>query len=279
MTSLLRTTALASVLALAAPYPALADDAKTQADFHANAQTQSFEGDAAANAGADLPEGASLAGNADLMASFERLRMLDDIGNVEVVKLEAGEFPEGAATTGAASDMEAEDFTAGTMPDAGSEDLAAAGEPDPTAEDRIESGFEAGDTAAVPSDGASEFETAADAAAGADIAPEMGADTQMSDASGFVEDAEAEAGALYGETDAAEAGIEPDSTDRLAAATDDEQPSGEAADSGEVSATFIEDTVDQIPEIKQALEANGAEATDIVQVDIGESGDVTLYVR
>jgi hypothetical protein len=53
----------------------------------------------------------------------------------------------------------------------------------------------------------------------------------------------------------------------------------EADTSGEVSQSFIEDTVEQMPEISAALGANDAEPADIVALDIEENGDVTIYVR
>lgn len=294
MTSLLRTTALASVLALAAPH-ALANEAKNQADYDANAQTQSFEAGAAAGAEPSATD-ATAAGNVDLMAQFERLRMLDTIGDVEVVKLEAGELPRSSAsaaaaapTTGAATGVDAQPMDP-AAPETASDDLAAS-ELDSAAEDRISSGFEAGGTAPAPDSEAAEFDTAAEAAAEADTRFKADDQAQLGVTGGTeTETEETQAGALFDETDQGEtgqgqAGMEPDANQEMAADSGDWHDPGESAASGgtaasgELSATFIEDTVSQMPEISAALEEADAEPGDIVQMDIGDNGDVTIYVR
>jgi hypothetical protein len=101
MRSLLRTTALVSVvLAFTAPHAA-AGDAKLQTDYRAD-------------------------GNVDLMAAFERLRMLDEIGEVTVVKLQPGQLP-------ASADPESDKTTVAETSDTAdaAAEIAADGESDP----------------------------------------------------------------------------------------------------------------------------------------------------
>lgn len=285
MTALLRTTALASILALAAPYAALANEAKTQAD--SSAQSQSFDAGAAASSDLSGATDAGAGGNVDLMAQFERLRMLDTIGDVEIVKLQAGEIPGAAGAAKAASSAGLEGQPAGSAGSESTSDDLAAGEPGTAADDRISSGFEAGQDATASAD-ASELDNAAEAAAGADTRFQADDQAQLGVGGGSETGAEPDAGALFDEADQSQAGMAPDANAqdlRTAAGSSDWQDAGETASpgattgAGDLSATFIEDTVSQIPEIASALEEADAEAADIVQVAIGDSGDVTIYVR
>lgn len=295
MRSLLRTTALASVLAFVAPYAA-AEDVTPQADYSAGAQTQtqSVENIGAAGTSADVA-GDAAGGNVELMAAFERLRMLDEIGEVTVVKLQPGQTPESAdleadkmigvdtsQTADAAAEIESD------AADVESEKMTGA-EAGAAVDERIASGFEASGT--EPAQPGAESYVSGEQTAGAELesdAPmpsvgtsaEAGTETQL----GAVEQVpsptpsaeQAEAGALFGGADQPETTGAVAGAEELQADAGQQQPS-EAA--GAVSATFIEDTVNQIPEIKQALEENDAAAADIVSIDIDENGDVTVFVR
>jgi hypothetical protein len=220
MTSLLRTTALAAVLA-AAPLAASAEEAKVQdrVETGAPTQMQSSETAPAADANVDMTAVATAAGDIDLMADFERLRMLDDIGEVRVVRLPPGEAPEDTGSEEQAS-TEA----------ASTEELSE------QAEERVDQAFEA---SGQPEAGAT-FEPAGEP----------------------------------GDTAGLQMRTEPAPGPEASGAA-----AGQAGPADELSSTFIEDTVEQMPEISRALEESGAEASDIVGLDIGEEGDVTIYVR
>ena len=302
MRSLLRTTALASVLAFMAPYAA-AEDVQPQADYGAGAQTetqtQTFESSAAESGSASVEQaGDASGGNVELMAAFERLRMLDEIGEVTVVKLQPGQTPESAGLesdkmTGVETSAAA-DAAAVIESDAADSDSVKVTDAETGAEvdERIAGGFEASGTEPAEAGAEGELTTGeqtatAEAEVGSDTAPMTGADisadvaaeTELSTAEQAPAGDQPEAGALFGETDQPQAGAEAEAGEALQADAGQQQPldTGEAA--GAVSATFIEDTVNQIPEIKQALEENDAEAADIVSIDIEEHGEVTIFVR
>jgi hypothetical protein len=237
MTSLLRTTAIAAVLAFAAPYPALAGGDKVQDRLDTSAQTepQTLESTAAPDTSVDITADATAAGDVDLMADFERLRMLDQIGEVQVVKLQPGEMPEsGAAADSASTDIgsQADDMTNAEPGGTAADTTTSAGTDSEQVEERVDQAFEA---SGQPQAGAT-FEATEEPDAGATTTPSAGT-----------------------------------SAETMATA--------EADASGEISDSFIEDTVEQMPEISAALEANDAEPADIVALDIEENGDVTIYVR
>jgi len=289
---------LASALAFTVPYAA-AEDVQPQADYGAGAQTQSqtFESSSPAVSGSTTEQaGEAAGGNVELMAAFERLRMLDEIGEVTVVKLQPGQTPESA-------DLESDKMTGVETSDAA--DAAAEIESDAAdsesakvtgaetggeVDERIASGFEAsgtepaqagaeGELTAGEPTATAETEVDSDAApmTSADTSADVAAETELSTAEQVPTGDQPEAGALFGETDQPQVGAEAKAGEELQAEA--EQPLEPSEAAGAVSTTFIEDTVDQIPEIKQALEENDAEAADIVSIDIEENGEVTIFVR
>jgi hypothetical protein len=258
---------LASVLAFAAPYAA-AEDVQPQADYGAGAQTQTqtFESTPATSGSTSVEQaGDPASGNGELMAAFERLRMLDEIGQVTVVRLQPGELPPKSA------DLESDKMTgveaSGTADAAAIESADSESAKVPSAEagaevdERIATGFEAS--------GAGADDVVAEAQVGA--AEQAPTQTAPED--------QAEAGALYAGADQPQTSVETDTTQDLQADAGQQQPVDTSQAAGAVSATFIEDTINQIPEIKQALEENDAAAADIVSIDIEENGEVTIFVR
>jgi hypothetical protein len=235
MTSLLRTTAIAAVLAFASPYPALAGGDKVQDRLDTSAQTepQTLESTAAPETNVDITAGATAASDVDLMADFERLRMLDQIGEVQVVKLQPGEMPEsGAAADSASADIDSQsDMTTAKSGDTAAAAATATGTDSEQVEERVDQAFEAS--------------------------------------------GQPQAGATFESTEEADISATTPSTGTGA----ETMTTAEADTSGEVSQSFIEDTVEQMPEISAALGANDAEPADIVALDIEENGDVTIYVR
>jgi hypothetical protein len=243
---------LASALAFAAPY-ALAEEAKPQADYGA-------------------------AAHVELMSAIERLRMLDEIGEVTVVKLQPGQTPESA-------DLESDKMTGAETSDtadaaAGIESDAADSESEKmesveagaAVDERIASGFEASGAELGPAGADSELASGKQTGQ-ADL------DSDSSKVTSAPSGDQAEAGALVGGRDQVQTGNAKETSDELRADVGQQQhlDTGEAA--GAVSTTVIEDTVNQMPEIKQALEDNDAEAADIVSIDIDENGKVTIFVR
>ncbi len=51
----------------------------------------------------------------------------------------------------------------------------------------------------------------------------------------------------------------------------------ESAPPGEFLASFVEDTLNQIPVVQTALQANQVSAADVLRIDIHENNDVTIY--
>jgi hypothetical protein len=287
---------LASVLAFAASYAA-AEDVKPQADYSAGAQTstqtQTFESSPAVSGSTSVEQvGDAAGGNVELMAAFERLRMLDVIGEVTVVKLQPGQLPESAdlesdkmtgvetsATADAAAEIESD------AADSESDKMTSA-EAGVAVDNRIAEGFEASGTQSGQAGAEGEFATAATAETdldsdsakmtGAETSADVGAETQL----GAAETGDqAEAGALFSDSDQAQTGFEAETSGGQQTAAGEQQPLEPSNAAGAISATFIEDTVNQIPQIKQALEENDAEAADIVSIDIEENGEVTIFVR
>jgi hypothetical protein len=294
---------LASVLAFAASYAA-AEDVKPQADYGAGAetqtQTQTFESSPAVSGSTSVEQvGDAAGGNVELMAAFERLRMLDEIGEVTVVKLQPGEqLPESA-------DLESDKMTGAETSDtadaaaeiesdaADSEsDKMTSAEAGAAVDERIATGFEASGTEPSQAGAEGELTTGAQTATAeadvdsdtapmtsADTSADVAAETELSTAEQVPDGGQPDAGALFGETDQPQVGAEAETSGEQQAAAGEQQPLEPSDAAGAVSATFIEDTVNQIPEIKQALEENDAEAADIVSIDIEENGEVTIFVR
>lgn len=56
------------------------------------------------------------------------------------------------------------------------------------------------------------------------------------------------------------------------------QPAPEApAGTGEFLAAFVQDTLNQIPVVQTALQANGVNAADVLRIDIHDNNNVTIY--
>src|SRR5688500_17239728 len=192
MRSLLRTTALASVLAFVAPYAA-AEDVKPQADYGAGAQTetqtQTFESSPAVSGSTSVEQAGDAAGsNVELMAAFEQLRMLDEIGEVTVVKLQPGQTPQSAdlesdKMTGVQTSDTA-DAAAEMESDAADSDSAkiTGAETGEEVDERIASGFEASGTEPAQAGAEGELTTGeqtatAEAEVDSDTAPMTSVDT------------------------------------------------------------------------------------------------------
>jgi hypothetical protein len=280
----------------------VAEDVQPQADYGAGAQTQTqtFESTPTTSGSSSVEQaGDAAGGNVELMAAFERLRMLDEIGQVTVVRLQPGELPPKSA------DLESDKMTG--VETSGTADAAAIESADsesakvPSAEagaevdERIATGFEASGAQSDQA-GADQYVTEQQAAAaetdldsesakmtGADTSADVVAETQVGAAeqapSQTAPDDQTEAGALFSGSDQPQTGVETDSKQQLQADAGQQLPVDTSQAAGAVSATFIEDTINQIPEIKQALEENDAAAADIVSIDIDENGEVTIFVR
>jgi hypothetical protein len=293
---------LASVLAFVAPYAA-AEDVKPQADYGAGAQTetqtQTFESSPAVSGSTSVEQaGDAAGGNVELMAAFERQRKLDENGEVTVVKLQPGQTPESAdlesdKMTGVQT-SDASDAAAEIESDAADSESAkvTGAETDAEVDERIASGFEASGTEPAQPGAEGELTTGeqtatAEAEVDSDTAPmtsvdtsaDVAAETELSTAEQVPTGDQPEVGALFGETDQPQVGAEAAAGEELQADAGQQQPLEPSDAAGAISATFIEDTVSQVPEIKQALEENDAEAADIVSIDIDENGEVTIFVR
>jgi hypothetical protein len=162
-------------------------------------------------------------------------------------------------------------------------------------DERIATGFEASGAHSGQAGADSQYATQEQAAAaetdlsdsakmtGADTSADVVAETQVGAAeqvpSETAPEDQAEAGALFGGSDQPQIGVETDTKQELRADAGQQLPGDTSQAAGAVSATFIEDTINQIPEIKQALEENDAAAADIVSIDIDENGEVTIFVR
>jgi hypothetical protein len=79
-------------------------------------------------------------------------------------------------------------------------------------------------------------------------------------------------GAVAGEQAAAAQGVGAPAPDVAG------QPAPEPpAAPGEFLASFVEDTLNQIPVVHTALQANATSAADVLRIDIHDNNDVTIY--
>jgi hypothetical protein len=79
-------------------------------------------------------------------------------------------------------------------------------------------------------------------------------------------------GAVAGEQAAAAQGVGAPAPDTAG------QPAPEPpAAQGEFLASFVEDTLNQIPVVQAALQANDVNAADVLRIDIHDNNEVTIY--
>jgi hypothetical protein len=303
MNHLLKSTALASVLALALPAGALALDQTKQ-----GAAGTSAESSVPVETGTTASASSSISADGELMAQIERLRMLDTIGNVEIVKVSEAEAAEFSSEGGAGFEANAQSSSIGASEDMGQttdQPTASAGFDTSAQPDDLSTESSEELATSEPAAGADEMAATEEAdpfAPTGDLSPEGSQELAASepaagsDQADAMEEESAQAGASFEEQTDASAGVpqrgeeaplhteglsgEASADERVETAFDVAgEGAGKAGASDELSASFVEDSLSQIPEVRAALEENGATAADVLRIDIQENGDVTIYVR